>query len=182
MWTDYEHYTSSPRNPIPHLSDFSRWLCHPRNKQKSPVGAQGLGWQFPLCRDLSPKSQVHIIQQNFSSILIAYVLSDVKCCGCSTVLSSSLLFTSIIVQRLKDFVIWSVIAIIAQAGHKKRRKKTVLMQIMAVRYHKGCEILQTGSVSQTYLTSGQKTDTLEVMDGCQNQNTSRHLMPHSILN
>ncbi len=56
------------------------------------------------------------------------------------------------------------------------------MQIMAVRYHKGCEILQTGSVSQTYLTSGQKTDTLEVMDGCQNQNTSRHLMPHSILN
>lgn len=126
MWTDYEHYTSSPRNPIPHISDFSRWLCHPRNKQKSPVGAQGLGWQFPLCRDLSPKSQVHIIQQNFSSILIAYVLSDVKCCGCSTVLSSSLLFTSIIVQRLKDFVIWSVIAIIAQAGHKKRRKKDSL--------------------------------------------------------
>ncbi len=42
------------------------------------------------------------------------------------------------------------------------------MQIMAVRYHIGREILQTGSVSQTYLTSGQKTDTspLEMMDGC----------------
>lgn len=42
-----------------YFSDFTRWLCHPRNKQKSPMGARGLRWQLPLCGALSPKDQVH---------------------------------------------------------------------------------------------------------------------------
>lgn len=120
MWTDYEHYTSSPRNPIPHLSDFSRWPCHPRNKQKKSSGSSRVRVTVPsLQRSVSQGPGPHHPAQLFISIDSTCSERRQMLWLCNSPISSSLLCTSIIVQRRKDFVIWSVIAIIAQAGHKK---------------------------------------------------------------
>lgn len=150
-------------------SDFTRWLCHPRNKQKGPVGARGLRWQLLSAGTFLPEHPQKLfinIDTACSELWTAGVVQQTPQSHYGRVSHHlvSLFFSPCHFQNyyLSLWFKGYKNCYLIRNGHnciEKIRKRAVLMQIMAVQYYAECKILQTGNVTQSYLTPGQETDT-----------------------